>query len=174
MKKPSERRASRSPPDPLTYFSDRDLAKRFPRIVRAAGVDIVGYHDPSAYPGDDPVSDREWIAMACGRGFVCLTHDSATRRDEEDTLDEVFREWQHSGALFILRGGVSTERLAAMFLEVRPRIERMVRRQRRRRDPFIGVVRRAMSRGAIETVEVELWADRAKWQAKKDKRRKGR
>lgn len=54
--------------------------------------------------------------MACSHGWVCLTHDKATKTD--DTLDEVFRDWEKSGALFLLRGGISTERLADIFIVI--------------------------------------------------------
>lgn len=162
MKRRSERSKSRGQHEPLTYFSDRDLAKRFPRILRDSGLSIVGYSDPEAFPDDDEIEDRKWIRFACRQGWVCLTHDHAVRKD--GTLDEVFRDWEKSGALFILRGGIPTPKLAEMFLEVRPRVERMVRQHRKRSSPFIAAIRRAKERGAREVVRVRRSYDREEWE----------
>ena len=171
MKKRSARKASHSRPE-LTYFTDRDLGKRFPERLRSAGILVVAYHDPGAFPGDPEVSDDEWIRFACRRGYVGLTHDAAIRRDE--TLSQVFDPThQPPGALFILRGGLSTDRLADMFLTVHRRVEAKVARSRRRGEPFIAVIRRVVVRGGREEVEVREWADRQSWEERQRRRRRG-
>jgi len=171
LKRRSANRASRTPPEPLTYFTDRDLAKKFPAILQEAGLAVVPYRQ--VFRDDPTVPDREWIRTACQNGWVSLTHDSATRKDE-DTLDEVFRDWEPSGALFILKGGIPTQQLAEMFLEGQGKVERMVRKHRRRQDPFIGRIRRMSRKGGRQAVEVVRWADRETWRAKKRKRRRQR
>lgn len=171
MKRRSARKASRSRLEP-TFFTDRDLGKRFPERLRDAGLAVVAYHDPEAFPGDPEVSDEAWIRFACQRGYVGLTHDAAIRRDE--TLGEVFDPaHQPPGALFILRGGVSTDRLAEMFLAVHRKVATKVLRSRRRGEPFIAVIRRTMLRGGREEIEIRQWADRRAWEERQH-RRQGR
>lgn len=168
MKRRSANTASRQQPEPLTYFTDRDLAKKFPARLVEAGLHVIPY--AQRYPEDPRVPDRKWIRDACSRGWVCLTHDSATRKDEA-TLDEVFADWKPSGALFLLKGGISTLELAELFLDGLAKVERLVHRQRRKRDPFIGRVRRLVRRGGRIEVDVIRWANHQQWLNKKHRRK---
>lgn len=126
-----------------------------------AGLDVVPYHDSKAFADDPTASDEEWIQFACERGYVCLTHDNAVRRDE--SLAPLFDEHEPTGALFILRGGIPFDRLAEIFLEAQPQVERMVRRYRRRKEPFVAIIRRKNVKSGGERPEVSRWKTRAEW-----------
>lgn len=69
--------SSEPPPEPRTYFVDRDLGIRaVPNAVREAGgrVELHGDH----FPQDAP--DVEWIPYAARRGWVILTQDRGIHR----------------------------------------------------------------------------------------------
>lgn len=152
-----------SPPQPdLVYFTDRCLAKRFPRRLAEVGLNVVPYHDPRAFAGDPTAPDEAWIRYACERGYVALTHDNAIRKDE--SLAPLFEDHEPTGALFILRGGVTFDRLAQIFLQARSEVEKMVRRYRRQQEPFVAMIRRKNIKGGGERPEVSRWKNRLEWQ----------
>ena len=82
----SKKRSATSfePPEPLTYFVDRDLGIRdVPAAVRASGARVELHRDH--FPDDAP--DVEWIPYAAERGWVILTQDRGIgRRPNERDL----------------------------------------------------------------------------------------
>ena len=160
MKKRSAPSDSSSPPE-LTFFSDRCLGRRFPRHLATLGIQIESYFE--AFPGQDQISDPEWLRYTCGRGYVGLTHDAALRRDEE-TVRVVFdAAYEESSALFILRGQLSSVELGKMFLEAHPRVVRMVERYRHQNRAFIAIISRSHAKGGVETIDVRRWKDEEEW-----------
>jgi hypothetical protein len=57
------------------YFTDRDLGKRFPEILRAGGLDVRRHVDlfPPACP------DEVWLEDVGRRQWVAVTHDRRIR-----------------------------------------------------------------------------------------------
>lgn len=156
-----------SPPE-LVFFTDRNLARQFPEVLRKASLTVIAYHE--SFPEDDRLADPVWLRFACSRGYVCLSHDKAIRRDEE-TVGEVF-DPAHSplGSLFILRGQLVSTELAEMLLSVIGRIERMVWSYRKQGRAFIATVRRVTVKGGREKVEVVRWSDAESWHKRMRKR----
>jgi hypothetical protein len=80
------------------YFTDRDLGKRFPEILTAAGLTVERHHH--LFPPDGP--DEQWLEH-CGRNArVALTHNERIRY----TPNELAAVIAHRVALLIVIGKV--------------------------------------------------------------------
>lgn len=55
----------------FVYFTDRDLGKRFPEILRSSGLTVERHEDH--FTPDTP--DETWLEAAGKRGWIALTHD---------------------------------------------------------------------------------------------------
>lgn len=58
-----------------TYFTDRDLGKKFPEILRAAGLQVERHADH--FQHDTP--DEEWLREIGNRRWIAVTHDARIR-----------------------------------------------------------------------------------------------
>lgn len=152
--------------EPLVYFTDRDLGKRFPAALSESGLIVRPYHE--VFPSDDKVADQEWIRHACDQGWVCVTHDHAIRNSEY-SLGEFFRTRKVSGAMFVLRGNAAGHRLIEMFLEVQGQVERMTRKYRKAGIPFKARIVRRHSKRGVEKVHVERDMDLEIWERRNRK-----
>ena len=86
------------------YFTDRDLGKRFPEILTAAGLTVERHHD--LFPPDG--SDEQWLKH-CGRNArIALTHNERIRY----TPNELAAVIAHRVALLIVIGKVPLAELA--------------------------------------------------------------
>ena len=63
------------------YFTDRDLGKRFPEILTAAGLAVERHHDLFAPDG----TDEQWLEYCGTRNRVAVTHNERIR----DTPNEL-------------------------------------------------------------------------------------
>lgn len=59
----------------LVYFTDRDLGKKFPEILRAAGLSVERHADH--FQHDTP--DEVWLREIGKKGWVAVTHDGRIR-----------------------------------------------------------------------------------------------
>jgi len=119
------------PPEPV-FFTDRDLGKRFPEVLRAAGLQVVTHHDLFA---ERAVPDIEWLRTVGRRGYVVISHDETqTRRREE--LEAVVSAGVRA---FYVIGKAPLEELAHEFVAVRDQVSELIRR---RKEPFIAKVYR--------------------------------
>lgn len=77
---PLKRRSATSsaqPPEPLTYFVDRDVGvHEVPDVLRALGARVELHRDH--FPHDAP--DAEWIVYATQRRWVIITQDRKIQR----------------------------------------------------------------------------------------------
>lgn len=113
------------------YFTDRDLGKRFPEILTAAGLTVERHHD--LFPPDGP--DEQWLEH-CGRnGRIALTHNERIRY----TPNELAAVVEHRVALLVVVGKVPLAQLAENFVNTLPRIEKFLDSQQ---PPYIAKVYR--------------------------------
>jgi hypothetical protein len=97
------------------WFTDRDLGKRFPEILTAAGLTVERHHD--LFPPDG--SDEQWLEH-CGRNArVALTRNERIRY----TPNELAAVIAHRVALLIVTGKVPHAELARNFVKTLPKIE---------------------------------------------------
>jgi hypothetical protein len=134
------------------YFTDRDLGKRFPEILRASGLNVERHADH--FPPETP--DEVWLEEVGKRGWIALTHDQRIRYKPNER-DAVMR---HRVALLVVVGKAPFSDLARSLVATLPRIEHFLAE---REPPFIAKVYRPavtdVLRGAA-IGRVKLWHPR--------------
>lgn len=154
MKRRSATKRSQTLPEP-TFFTDRDLGKIFPQILRESGLLVERYVDHFA---ERNVTDQEWIAFAARQWWVAVSHDKNIKWDPV----AVRTAMEQGGRLFILRGKQLTgPEKAQLFLEAAMGVRRLLARQGA--DAFIATVRRAALQGGVLRAEVRLSLTFSEW-----------
>jgi hypothetical protein len=134
-------------PRELVFFTDRDLGRRFPALLRAAGVRLERHDDH--FGPDTP--DEEWIGEIGRRGWIAVSRDARIRYSP--LALSVLME---SGTrLFVLVGKLTTTEAAETFLKWRERIVEAVVSER---GPFIAKIRRD---------GVYIWLRRKDWRSRR-------
>jgi hypothetical protein len=114
------------------YFTDRDLGRKFPGILAAAGM-VVERHE-ALFPPDG--SDEQWLEY-CGRnGRIAITHNRRIRY----TPNELAAVVRHGVALLVVIGHGPITELALNFVNSIARIEAFVESHE---PPYIAKVYRA-------------------------------
>ena len=98
----------------MIYFTDRDLGKRFPETLAAAGLVVERHHDHFAPDCPDP----EWLEAVGRRGWVAITHDRRIRYKPNE-LAAVMR---HGVGLLVVVGDAPYPILAKHFVATAPKI----------------------------------------------------
>lgn len=99
---------------PTVYFTDRDLGKKFPDILRAAGLTVERHADHFAQ--DCP--DADWLREVGKRGWVAITHDGRIRYKPNELAAVV----EHHVALLVMIGHAPYAELAHVFVATQARI----------------------------------------------------
>jgi len=133
----------------VVYFTDRDLGKRFPEILSAAGFKVERHHDHFA----PDATDEFWLGEIGKRNWVAITHDRRIRYKPNE-LEAVIR---NRVSLLVVVGAVPFPELARAFVATAPRIESFLVRHA---PPLIAKVYRPspaeVARGATSG-HVESW-----------------
>jgi hypothetical protein len=97
------------------FFTDRDLGKRFPEILSAAGLTVErhGDHFPAT------ATDEEWLETVGQQGWVAITHDRRIRYKPNELAAIV----SHRVGLLVVVGKAPYPDLAQSFVTTLPRIE---------------------------------------------------
>ncbi|MGQ0568709.1 MAG: hypothetical protein ACT4P5_04135 [Armatimonadota bacterium] len=132
------------------YFTDRDLGKRFPEILTAAGLTVERHHD--LFPPDG--SDEQWLEH-CGRnGRIAITHNERIRY----TPNELAAVVRHRVALLVVVGKVPLAELGQNFVNTLPRIQEFVDEHE---PPYIAKVYRPpaseLARDPLSQGSISLW-----------------
>jgi hypothetical protein len=134
----------------FVYFTDRDLGKRFPEILKSAGPAVERHADYFAH--DTP--DEVWLEAIGKRGWIALTHDRRIRYKPNER-DAVMR---HGVTLLVIVGAAPFPELARAFVTSVPIIEGFLQRHK---PPFIAKVYRPSpaetARRGTAPGRVELW-----------------
>jgi len=132
------------------YFTDRDLGKRFPRILADAGILVERHGD--LFPPDG--SDEQWLEHCGKNGRVGISHNSRIRYVPNE-LEAVKR---FAVPLLILVGQATTAELARNFAHTLHRIESLLDAHA---PPLIAKVYRPtpaeVARSATAVGRVEIW-----------------
>ena len=152
MKRPSGTKFL-TPPE-ITFFTDRDLGKAFPRILRDSGLLVVRYGD---HFGERNAPDEEWISFAASHQLVALSHDRNIRSDPI----AIRAVMENHARLFIVRGKHLTgAEKADLVLGALGQIYRHLEEQPA---AFIAVVRRTSLAGGILKPDVKVRLNFAEW-----------
>jgi hypothetical protein len=134
----------------FVYFTDRDLGKRFPEILRSGGLTVERHGDHFA----PDTADEVWLEAVGKRGWIALTHDRRIRYKPNER-DAVMR---HGVALLVIVGAAPFADLARAFVATLPRIEHFLAQHK---PPFIAKVYRPSpaetARLSAAPGHVELW-----------------
>jgi hypothetical protein len=136
----------------LVFFTDRDLGKQFPEILRSAGLTVERHLDHFA-PDE---ADEAWLKVIGERGWIALTHDGRMRYKPNE-LAAVMR---YDVTLLVIIGDAPYPELARAFLATLPRVERFVAAHK---PPYIAKVYRPSSAEAMRgdaAGRIELWHPR--------------
>ena len=114
-----------------TFFTDRDLGKQFPAILKDAGLTVERHADHFA----PNATDEEWLAVVGGRGWLALTHDGRIRYKPNELAAVV----RHRVALFVIVGEAPYPQLARSFVRTAARVEAFAAG---RKPPYIAKVYR--------------------------------
>jgi hypothetical protein len=102
----------------LVFFTDRDLGKQFPGILRSAGLAVERHLDHFAHDAVDEV----WLRAIGERGWIALTHDSRIRYKP----NQLAAVMQYDVALLVIIGKAPYPELARAFVSTFPRVEHFV------------------------------------------------
>ncbi len=134
----------------FTFFTDRDLGRKFPAILRAAGL-TVERHDDHFGP---TTPDEEWITRVAAEGWIAISHNERIRYTPNER-DAVLRAGL---ALLLVVGKAPFPELAANFVRSYDSIAAFLGRHQ---PPFIAKVYRAspkeLTRNSEAPGRVELW-----------------
>lgn len=132
------------------FFTDRDLGKRFPEILRAAGIAVERHADHFA----DDCPDEDWLAAVGSRGWIAVTHDARIRYKP----NELAAVENNRVPLLVIIGHAPYWELARAFVATRSPIERFVVEHR---PPYIAKVYRPQPRVLAKDPDspgrIELW-----------------
>lgn len=132
------------------YFTDRDLGKRFPEVLRIAGLRVERHADH--FQHDTP--DEVWLREIGTRGWVAITHDGRIRYKPNEQRAVI----ESDVALLVIVGHAPFPELAHAFVATESKIRSFVTTHKR---PYIAKVYRP-SRAAAEIDSsapgrIELW-----------------
>ena len=134
----------------IVFFTDRDLGKQFPGILREAGL-VVERHDDH-FRHNTP--DEEWLAEVSRRGWVAITHNKRIRY----TPNELAAIIEHRVALLVVIGHPPMVNLARSFVAASTRIQQFVSRHQ---PPYIAKVYRpsssALAKNPAALGEIRMW-----------------
>jgi hypothetical protein len=135
------------------YFTDRDLGKRFPEILAAAGLTVERHHDLFAPDG----TDEQWLEYCGTRNRIAVTHNERIRY----TPNELAAVERFRVALLVVVGKSPFPDLAQNFVRTLPTIEAFLDTQM---PPFIAKVYRPepgkLERVAEKPGSIGLWYPR--------------
>lgn len=153
MKRPSGTKPFPKPHD-LTFFTDRDLGKIFPRILKESGLSVERYADHFA---EQNVPDEDWIAFAAQKHWVSISHDRNIRSDPV-----AIRSAMENGArLFIVRGKqLTSPEKAELFVGALNGIYRVLEEQC---SSFLAGVRRHSVQGGVFRPDVMVYLTHEDW-----------
>ncbi|MDX1999409.1 MAG: hypothetical protein SF066_16950 [Thermoanaerobaculia bacterium] len=163
MKRRSDTRAATSLRD-LTFFTDRDLGKAVPRILREHGYQVEWYFDHFAE--GERVEDNRWLEFAIRNDWIAISHDDNIRRD----VEAVRTVMENHGRLFILRGALGGRDLASVFLEATPSVTKLVLDPELARG-FIANVRRTTGAGGVVKSAAYLMLAHEDWKTGQGQKR---
>jgi hypothetical protein len=139
----------------LVYFTDRDLGKKFPEILRAAGLSVERHADHFQHHTPDEV----WLREIGKKGWVAVTHDSRIRYKPNEKNAVV----ENNVALLVVVGHAPFPELATAFVATEPKIRKFIAVHK---PPYIARVYRpsaiAVVVGPAAPGRIEQWYPPAK------------
>ncbi len=115
----------------LIFFTDRDLGKKFPSILRESGINVESHVDHFS----EQTKDEIWLNEIGRRGWFAITHDQRIRYKP----NEIAAVKKYDVGLFIVIGKAPFSELAYNFAATLPKIAKFINHNPR---PFIAKIYR--------------------------------
>jgi hypothetical protein len=135
---------------PPVFFTDRNLGKQFPTILRDAGLNVERHADH--FEHDCP--DEIWLEEIGKRGWIAITHDGRIRYKPNELAAVV----KHRVGLLVVIGNAPFPQLAHSFAATKTSILNFVTQHE---PPYIAKVYRHSAAGAVGDMvlpgRVEVW-----------------
>lgn len=132
------------------FFTDRNLGKKFPQMLRDAGLAVERHQDHFVHD----CSDETWLEGVGRQGWIAITHDKKIRYKPNELAAVI----QHQVPLLIVIGDAPFPELAMSFVATQARILDFVARHR---PPYIAKVYRPSAKELQVNLaapgRVELW-----------------
>lgn len=132
------------------YFTDRDLGRKFPDILRAAGLQVERHADHFRH--DTP--DEVWLREIGRKGWIAVTHDGRIRYKPNEKRAVI----DSSVALLVVVGHAPFAELASAFVATEPKISDFVGSHK---PPYIAKVYRPSAAAVVADPSapgrIELW-----------------
>lgn len=147
------RSATPEQPEEPTFFTDRDLGKLIPSLLRSGGLSIRAYHEQFPSP---ETPDPTWIEFVGKQRWIAITHDRTIRYTSEavDALMEAGTK------TFVLIGKHAHPKLAESFLRALPQIKRLIKKHD---EPFIAKVYTVNPDTSKAKPTARIWYTRTQW-----------
>jgi hypothetical protein len=133
-----------------TYFTDRDLGKQFPEILREAGLRVERHADHFRH--DTP--DEAWLREIGKKGWIAVTHDGRIRYKPNEKKAVM----EHDVALLVIVGHASFPELARAFVATERKIRDFIATHK---PPYIAKVYRPSTAAVAADLSthgrIELW-----------------
>lgn len=133
-----------------TFFTDRDLGKRFAGILAAGGLKVERHADHFA----PACPDEEWLKAIGERGWIAITHDGRIRYKPNELAAVV----RHRVSLLVVIGNAPYPVLAEHFVRTFPKISAFLAVHK---PPFIAKVYRptpsVLVRNPDASGDISLW-----------------
>lgn len=120
-----------SVPPEYVFFTDRDLGKQFPAILKNVGIHVERHGDHFA----DDTKDEDWLKEISERGWYVLTHDRRMRYRSNE-VDAIAR---FKIGMFVIIGKAPLAELAQNFVYTVHQIIKFIDKNPR---PFIAEIYR--------------------------------
>jgi hypothetical protein len=138
-----------APPDPI-FFTDRDLGRRFPKLLLDAGL-MVERHDTHFEP---ITPDEVWLPEIHRRGWTAVTRDGRIRYSPL-ALEAMMKAGTQ---LLVIVGKLTNDEAAAVFIRHEQRIRSMLASEK---EGFIAKIRRD---------GIFMWLRHARWKREHERR----
>ena len=132
------------------FFTDRDLGKQFPEILRAAGLSVERHADH--FEHDCP--DADWLREVGRRGWIAVTHDRRIRYKPNELAAVIL----HRVPLIVVVGSAPFSQLAQSFVATYSRIDGFLKSHA---PPYIAKIYRPsagdLAKDSAAPGRIELW-----------------
>lgn len=132
------------------FFTDRDLGKQFPGILREAGLTFERHADHFAQDCPDP----DWLREIGSLGWIAITHDGRIRYKPNERAAVI----EHRVPLLVVIGHAPYPELARAFVATKAPILRFVEQHQ---PPYIAKIYRPPAGVALDDPSapgrIELW-----------------
>ena len=138
-------------PEPV-FFIDRDLGRRFPQLLKDAGL-RVERHDEHF---DPTTPDEDWLPEIRRRGWVAVTRDARIRYSPL-ALEAMMNEGTQ---LLVIVGKLTNDEAAAVFLSRQRQIRELLAKHQ------VALIAKVRRDGVYE------WLDHATWKREQERRKR--